>query len=181
MSRYRISRGNHYADGLNFRPVFWKKSAKYTVRFTPSCLYDLGNNNQGDVNKLCGWGHFDHRANGVRFGWRCIQNKIELVGYLHVSPSLIRRGQHITYRFNPILLLDIDVDYELILSLDTSKEDHDEYFFGVLRDNAYIGRLIATRSKLSWLQKAIGTTNYFYFGGDEVAPHDIYATITEHE
>lgn len=181
MSVYKISKGNHYADGLNFQPVFGKSKAEYLVTFRQSCLYDLGNSNQGDINKLCGWGHLDHRANSVRFGWRCVGDMIELCGYLHVGSSWFGKQPHQVYLFDPKLLIYPERKYQLVINMKEVSE-HTEYFMGVIDPNTslYLGKITIKRPKLSWFQKAIGTKNYFYFGGDETAPHDIYAEIIEH-
>jgi hypothetical protein len=180
MATYTIQQGNHYADGINFCPVFCKRRGEYLVTFHQSCIYDLGNSNQGDVNKLCGWGHLDHRANGVRFGWRCVKKMIELVGYLHVGPALFGKQPHQTHVFEPQLLIYPEKEYKLVIDM------HDagnltEYFFDVIdpMTSLHLGRKVAQRPKLSQLQKMIGTKNYFYFGGNEVAQHTMQANLTE--
>lgn len=43
---------------------------RYDVMFTDTCRYDIGKEDQGDINKLFGIGYWPHHHhNSVRFGW----------------------------------------------------------------------------------------------------------------
>ena len=89
MIRIKIKKGRHYPYLIPIAFPFWVKkndvnSRKARFMFTDSCMFDLKDEDQWDVNKLFGFsiGHH-HNNSSFRFGWRPLLNKntIEIVAY----------------------------------------------------------------------------------------------------
>lgn len=165
MKTYTIEAGNHYANGINVKPWIGKTQYKFKALFDESCLYDLGNYNNKDINKLAGltfsWWNDD---NSVRIGWNCsLQNgKVQLFGYFH-------KGGVIDYL--PLGQADVNTFVEFYIDIDRPAGT-------IWITSSNIGFAYPTSFNFSGVPK-YGYYNYPYFGGDETAPHDMQITIID--
>jgi len=132
-----------------------KKRISYRVVFDSNCRYDLGNNNQLDINKLFGIGFlWSHHTDSARFGWRYNNDtkKFELFTYCYVSGK--RTWEYITS-------VEPNVSCELTIDLHFGS-----YFFTIKR-----GSNIFQKEVKHFHTKKIAYPLAPYFGGDEKAPH----------
>lgn len=88
MSKIRIYKGWHYSIPPTMPIPFrikenGNKNIKAKFMFTDSCMFDLHDEDQHDVNKLFGFSIGYHQKTSFRFGWRPIlkDNLIEIVAY----------------------------------------------------------------------------------------------------
>ncbi len=156
---YLIKSGEHYPT-VNPTVFIRKNELNFYAGFDSSCIYTLDNtSNQNDVNKLygfsdCGSHHLD---NSARIGWRWSENALRIFAFVHNDGKMIIRemytaqiGEKLKCR---ITCLPTAYEFEVNGSI-------------VQVDRHCIGSYM--RYKL-----------YPYFGGDEVAPHDIRIKIYE--
>jgi hypothetical protein len=161
MSTYTIAAGNHFADGTNFGFHSSGKTVFKTAIFSPSCIYDLGNSNQADINKLYGFsvGLFSgNDYNSARFGWRWSipKEKIELLAYVYVNGVRINEWDADT------LLASVDVNAETYTEIAVLGS---QYSFKTISNG------ITVIKSLPRAGSGTGYNQFPYFGGDEVAPH----------
>ena len=126
--------------------------------FTDFCMYDLGDEDQWDVNKLFGFSIGHHqKGSSFRFGWRPIltENLIEIVAYEY----------HDGFRMKTMPICRVELN-----------KWHN---FTILYNNIvnksfyYVNENIFT-NKVNLVKKSgLGYTLGVYFGGNEKAPQDI--------
>lgn len=125
----------------------------FELVLTESCKYETLNPvNQWDVNKIFGFSDGGgHMENSARIGWRWVNNEIQLMAYTHYNGD---------FNFKKICVANTGVHYECRINCLI-----DKYEFIVHNDTTYMDRywIYSNRRYLLWP----------YFGGDEVAPHDI--------
>jgi hypothetical protein len=130
---------------------------KYNVTFTESCRYDIGPEDQGDINKLFGIGYFTlrkltmHHYNSVRFGWNYdLENKnIRIFAYWY------NKGERMS---NYITSVEIGQSHDfLIAGLD----------IGHVLEVGEVEKFVNVPSK------SLGYLLHPYFGGNQKAPHDM--------
>jgi hypothetical protein len=161
---YKVKKGKHRFSPLNFKP-FYKTKLKAEIKFDKSCLYDLNNQDQLDINKLFGFSKGHHHWNSYRFGWRCVENKIELLAYIYVNGKRINEWEqdiHLTF-------LDVDKTYKLSL-----KSSHNKCYFKVLDE---FDQLVIIREYPVLSRFKLGYILNPYFGGTSKAPHDMEISI----
>lgn len=160
---YKISQGNHSADGVNFGIHSNGAMVQKTVIFHPNCQYDLGNMNQLDINKLYGFsvGLFQsNQYNSARIGWRWSIPKqtIELLAYVYIN------GRRINEWDQDILLGEVNVSLNCFTSIVVEPAYYRyQFIHGITNKILYLPRS----------GSGSGYNQYPYFGGDEVAPHDM--------
>lgn len=128
------------------------------IIFTSSCRYDIGLADQADINKLFGIGYFPfHHKNSVRFGWRYIIDKdvIEIMAYWYVDGE--RKWEHVCY-------CSIDKEYMFMLVMNDKG-----HVLLVYDENTQLGNFTITGVKKTLIAYLLR----LYFGGNQVAPHDI--------
>lgn len=163
---YTIKQGKHFANGTNFGFHSNGAAVSKTVKFYDNCAYDLGNINQADINKLYGFsvGLFSgNDYNSARFGWRWSipKQKIELLAYVYVN------GKRINEWDRDILITSVPLETEVYTELSISPTN---YLFKVQQEGKF------EYEEVKYLPRAGSGTGYNqfpYFGGDEVAPHDM--------
>ena len=157
---YIIKKGAHYSSPNPL--VFTSKSQlKFNAIFDSTCIYStIDPHNQADINKLygfsdCGTGHL---INSGRIGWRWFNNQLELRGFVHIGGVI-----------QPDSLLAVlpigDTAHCRITCLDAV------YEFEV---NGHIVQMPRGCSGNYSRYKL-----YPYFGGDEVASHNIKILIQD--
>lgn len=166
MSTYKIKSGNHNSEGINFGIHFSNSTVYKNVTFSESCKYNLGNVNQFDINKLYGFsiGLFKPNSfNSARFGWRwnIDKQKIELFAYIYVNG--IRVGQGCVDE-DKIFLSDVNINQNVYTQISVIDN---QYKFSVVENNNTVHKYFQRSGN------GAGYNQYPYFGGDEVAPHDI--------
>lgn len=156
---YVIPKGQHYAAGTNLR-LLEKKLLAFKVRFDSSCIYKVKAENAGDINKLYGFSDCgaNHQVNSARFGWVWNGSAIELYAYCYAESK----------RSSKLLgTVAIGREIELGLSVEPGK-----YVFTVNGFKEYMQRSCNDDASESYQL-------YPYFGGDEVAPHDVKIFIKD--
>jgi hypothetical protein len=152
---YKIKPGKHYAQGFH-TALFFNNNLSYEAKFDESAEYYLGNTNQYDMNKLFGFSDCSsqHHKNSARFGWRWNDQSKKLEIHAYVYSNGKRSSKYIDQ-----VPLNQKIQYQIRIQ-------SNEYEF-ILNDKKM------TMPRGCTNQKVIGYKLYPYFGGDEVAPHEI--------
>ncbi len=157
---YTIKSGNHYSE-QNLPQVMNRNSMSAMVTFDSSAIYtSVDANNQADVNKLMGFSDCggDHQQNSARLGWSWRGEKLVLYAYSYVNKIRIIKD-----------LGNFDLNEPIHCSI---KAENKYYYFRAGTATDSIARFCtdynSSRYKL-----------FPYFGGDEVAPHEIKMMIVE--
>ena len=154
-----IYKGFHYA----FPPMLhgsYKNIFSWKVNFNNSAIYDLQNENQGDINKLIGvrLNAFSNHTNSFRFGWlyNIQTQKIDIYAYYYINSN-----RH----YEPLTSIAVNEDLLVTIEfLETGKVK-----ITANEKSCYvIGQ--SFNHSLKWFSG-------FYFGGNEVAPHTISVNI----
>jgi len=167
---FRIPKSNHRARPLRFG-IFWnKRSFRWVVKFTDSCRYDLGNEDQFDTNKLCGVGYIPgfHHKDSARFGWRywTERKEIELSAYCYVNGR--RVIQHIAF-------CEIGKEYRIELTKLSTM-----YFFQCSEIiDGWFFKNIGTLEMPYSNNKKLGYRLGVFFGGQSRAPHEMKIELTK--
>lgn len=149
--KFTIKKGRHYSRPRRIRLV--SLPLEFQVRFDRSCLYDLGNANQADWNKLLSVRLPCLRRCGSFAAWRANGGKIEVAPYANVNGMNFypRKG----------VLVDVDEWHNILL-----------YSSGKCLDMV-IDRRYGLWAKVDGTPPSRGLLGQPYFGGDEAAPHDM--------
>jgi len=175
MIRIKIKKGRHYPYLIPIAFPFCVKKDENNYRearfkFTDSCMFDLHDEDQWDVNKLFGFsiGHHQH-GSSFRFGWRPIlsENKIEIVAYEYhdgfrmKTMPICRIKPNKWYRFRVGYYPKINRTHYVVMDTKTNKliKDREIYEFN---NDINLAR-----------KSGLGYTLGVYFGGNEKAPQDI--------
>lgn len=161
---FRIPRGRHRALPLRFGFWWRRKSFTWQVKFTESCRYDPQNDDQGDTNKLIGIGYLPgHHKDSARFGWRydTKTEQVEICAYCYVNGR--REIQHVCYCM-------IGQQYDLHLKVLSTC-----YYLAVhyKSDVRSIGHAWVNHNHNKKFMYRLGS----YFGGNKVAPHDMFIEL----
>ncbi|MFT6215151.1 MAG: hypothetical protein ACJAS3_001548 [Roseivirga sp.] len=167
-SKYQITQGGHESRVVGGLPSSKLRTMKsntlsFIARFDESARYDLGNNNQLDINKLMGFSDCNslHHENSIRFGWRYSIDKdnIEIFAYAYSSGVM-------KFNYMGDVALNENVHYQIQIL--------DDVFSLQLNhgDGLAIERTASCNNGLYYML-------FPYFGGDELAPHDVSIFIEE--
>jgi hypothetical protein len=157
---YIIPKGEHYALQNNYRSTHIRQ-LKFTVLFDSSCIYSNEKNyNTADVNKLYGFSdcNTQHHQNSARFGWNWAGGELDIYAYCYVDSVRQIRS-----------LGPAPIGKPIDMSITVQEEN-------------YVFRMNGTTTLMPRhcsLEYADGYQLYPYFGGDEVAPHEITIRIKE--
>lgn len=155
---YVIKQGQHCSTH-SFSKIS-VSNLRFKATFDSSAIYStIDKNNQADINKLYGISDCNtlHQENSARFGWRWVDNALEIHAYTYVNSK--RSSKYITS-----VTFDQAFTYELNIA-------PEQYIFTVN------GVTITMERHCSG--EASGYKLYPYFGGDETAPHDITILIED--
>ena len=156
-----IKAGEH-DSGTNFQRMNTNKM-NFVVVFDSSAVYKTKIlANQHDINKLYGMsdcGESDHHKKSVRLGWRWLKNRLEIHGYAYKNSEP---------KANSNIVTTVPLNKEIPMSIE-------------LRDSLYVFTVDGVTSELKRGCTGDGDGNklYPYFGGDEMAPHDITIKIKD--
>jgi hypothetical protein len=177
--RIKIKKGNHYPFPYYLGMPKWVNENKITTMamefmFMDSCIYDLKDEDQGDVNKLFGFSIGYHHKTSFRFGWRADlkTNTIEIVAYeyhdkvrqatMHICNIATRKSAYFLLCYYP----DGKTEYAVY-------QDNTEYM--KFEENIKPNVIDTTLTNIVNIKKksGLGYTLGLYFGGNETAPQDI--------
>ncbi len=129
----------------------------WNIEFDSSAIYVIDSTNQLDINKLIGWSDCgeDHMEASIRFGWRWVNDSLEIHWFKHENGN---------FSFAKITNVYLCKPYNYYLRIHTW--DYEMQVDGV---KVFIPRNCVKQRRRYQL--------YPYFGGDEVAPHDITIKI----
>lgn len=148
-------------------PSLYKKynnipELRFVVRFDSTARYKTTDPiNQQDINKLYGFADNDkpHQLYSARFGWRWLDEKLELHAYVYNDSARVTR-----------LLTAVPLLKDVNCSI---KVDGKQYLFTV--DGA-----TTSMPRTATSPGALGYRLYPFFGGDEFSPQDIRIKIKEY-
>ena len=163
MKEFIIKKGKHKTSRFYFDLTF-KKNIKFQAKFDESCLYDLGNNDNYDINKLYGFSTtYFHQKQSGRVGWRCIDGKnIQLLTYSYNDSNRDLNDSEVLGEVKPNELFECEI---------IDNEDHYLYkFFKLNKKCELISSAIDTKQK-DWFLFHYKLRPYF--GGNNPAPHDM--------
>jgi len=155
---YRILKGNHYCDISALKGISLTEQ-NFLVRFDSTAVYKtLTLDNQYDINKLFGFSEgADPHKNSARIGWAYNDDSLRLYGYVY-SNSLLISQQISTCRIGAVINCSIKIVKR-------------NYIFRVNEKSISLERGATSDT-------AQGYQLYPYFGGDELAPHNINIFIS---
>jgi hypothetical protein len=152
--KYTIEKGKQYCNNNSYKAIETTEM-KFVVKFDSSAIYEAQlPENQYDINKLYGFSdnNSDHHQYSARFGWRWSDKALRLSAYIYNEGAVLSKE-----------LTTISIGSEINCSIKVTSTN---YLFIV---NGITTQLPRSAS----IEKAKGYQLYPYFGGDEVAPHQI--------
>lgn len=167
IKEFTIKKGSHYSFRCGFIPHFgitFKNTISFSVKFDDSCLYDLGDSDNYDVNKLYGLStSYNHTIQSARIGWRCIDNKhIELMTFAHDENKFLEP------KVLGSVLPNEWVDCKIII------KDYSYIFYFTKNKNTNI-IVVNKRMKSCKFKYKL----FYYFGGNKTAPHNMCVYIKD--
>lgn len=158
---YQIKSGTH-GPKIPKISSLQSETLMFSAIFDESAIYTTSlEENQADINKLMGFADCNskHHENSARFGWRWYEGQLEIHAYCYVN------GERVNTIIGTVPLHE-KVDYLIHLS-------DSQYVFQLGNEEP----VIITRGNVCNI--GIYYMLYPYFGGDEVAPHDINIQIQQ--
>ena len=154
---YTIPAGQHSSDKSVIKSVK-VTTMNFVAKFDNSVIYQsVIPENQYDINKLYGFSEgFNHQYNSARIGWAYNDGALRLYAYAYNNG--VREYREIT---------TVTIGTEVSCSISVSRF---LYTFTVNNVSVTLPRANSTTT-------ASGYQLYPYFGGDEVAPQNIYISI----
>lgn len=155
---YLLPAGKHDA-GMKVESL-QSSSLGFEAIFNTSAIYQSQKEeNQHDINKLMGFSDCNsfHQENSARFGWRWLEGNLEIHAYAYVN------GERLSKLIGSVPL-DEPRRYQINLT-------PDEYIFDLQ------GFSPVRIKRQNQCVKGFYYKLFPYFGGDEVAPHDILIKI----
>lgn len=158
--KYTILKGAQYSNDNGYQTVSYD-DLKFVVKFDSSAIYQtVSPSNQHDINKLYGFSdnNAQHHLFSARFGWRWSENALRLFAYVYNNGTMTAQE---------IGTVQIGAENHCSIKVDGNK-----YIFTLNETTLEMPRASTT-------PKAEGYRLYPFFGGDELAPHEINIWIKE--
>lgn len=155
---FTIKEGSH-SSGLKLEQL-QSTVVRFSAIFDESAIYQtLSEVNQHDINKLIGFSDCNahHHESSARFGWRWLDDQLEIHTYTYLNGE--RYSEYIG-------TIELNKAYDFTLSLGKER-----YRFEV---SGYDPVEVKRESKCNY---GVYYKLFPYFGGNEVAPHDINIKI----
>ena len=152
--QYTINSGQHSATNNHYKSID-TDTLRFVVKFDSTAIYTSNSKeNQYDINKLYGFADngADHHQYSARFGWAWHDGALHLYGYVYNDSKRESRR-----------LGTVPIGAEVACTLAVTPTN---YVFKY-------GDVSQQLPRTSTTPKAKGYQLYPYFGGDEVAPHNI--------
>jgi hypothetical protein len=159
-TEYTIFKGQQYCDKSIYVPVKCSEIS-FKVKFDSSAIYTtINKKNQSDINKLFGFSDNNaaHHEFSARFGWRWSDNALRLFAYDYNNSVM---------SFKELGTIRIGVENDCSI-----KVSGDKYIFT-------LNGIETTMPRASTTAVAEGYKLFPYFGGNELAPHNISIWIEE--
>ena len=157
---YTILAGEHYCEDNSY-PYFTSPALYFTVQFDSSAIYTSSDpKNQYDENKLYGFSDNNslHQQFSARFGWRWCNGELELSAYTYNN----------SVRSDKVLgAVAIGTENKCAIII---RGDHYDFV---------VNGVVTPVPRASKTEQAVGYKLLPYFGGDEVAPHNVNIKIRE--
>ncbi len=174
LSRFKLNLGtakvDEETDEIKNRLIFW--DTKW-LSFDESIRYFLNAEDQADVNKLFGFSYGYHHNNSDRIGFRYNTElgNVELILYSYVNkqriPSMLIGTVEIGEPFTVTLRVELYDDKRVVTAkIVPMREDANREYENV---KTYSISIDDIKSKNKFIKYSLG----LYFGGNNVAPHDI--------
>ena len=157
--KYTIAKGSQSSAQSAFKSVS-VDSMVFDVLFDSTAIYTTQlRENQGDINKLYGFSDCSsfHHSNSARFGWRFHKNGLELFAYTYAG------GKR---SFSSMGSINVNQKYTCTI---VAKDG--QYAFYLNNSN----KTLMERGCKSGVQFRL----YPYFGGNEMAPHNMSIWIKD--
>jgi hypothetical protein len=155
---YLIKKGEQSCNSNPYQPVNISE-LKFMVKFDSSAIYQtVDPDNQVDINKLYGFSDNNalHHQFSARFGWRWRNNELQVFGYIYNNGTM---------SFKQIGTAKIGEENNCSIKVASNK-----YIFTLNESSIEMPRASTTGT-------AIGYQLYPFFGGTEMAPHDVHIWI----
>lgn len=159
--KYTIPKGGQSSTPSVYKYYTNISILSFDVRFDSTAIYQtVTPSNQGDINKLYGFAddNKSHWISSARIGWRWFGNELQLMGYVYNDS--VNVNQLIT-------AVPLNKDISCSIQVNGSK-----YIFSANGKSIELPRTAKSTGGL-------GYRLYPFFGGDEMAPHEMYIHIRE--
>jgi hypothetical protein len=164
---YVIKSGNHFSN-FKLPTVVTTKYFSFRAKFDDSAEYYLGTDDQYDINKLYGFSDCGsiHHKNSARFGWVWNDRASNLRGRgrLEIYAYTYHKGKR-----NSQFITSVDLN---VFNSYNIKVNKNNYIMSV-------NNFSVTMPRGCDSSNPIGVKLYPYFGGNEVAPHDVRIEIKD--
>lgn len=169
MTTYAIGKGDHVAHPRPLALHAGRTDAEWHWRasFGPGCNYEMEGPDRWDYNKLVGVSIGLHHRTSFRFGWRHVNDSIE------VAPYVWYRGARLATDFT-LCKTQVGMELDLYIQLDRRW-----VVFGAFCDERGDGRLV-TREHSIRVDLGPLRWGYFlnpYFGGNQTAPNSMVISL----
>jgi hypothetical protein len=162
---YIIDKGYHSFSPKKFKLFIGNKISK-KVLFYKDCQYEIPGH-QLNINKLFGFSRGYHHYNSVRFGWRYMDGKIEILAYMYKKGKRINEWDEDIH----LAFIELDKPYNFILM-----HKKDTIHFIIKSDN---NDLLTIRTFSFNPLFKLGYILNPYFGGSEPSPKTMKISITD--
>ena len=161
MTEYLIKKDHHYPNKIHWGITFSNKMS-YKIRFDESCLYDLHNVDNYDINKLFGFStSWNHMRQSGRIGWRCLDGKtIQICTYTHNNGMRQIDDSDVLGNVLPGELFYCDI---------VAKKNKFVYTFRKATEKEETIRTDTKNRNELFIHYLL----HVYFGGNEGAPHEM--------
>jgi hypothetical protein len=160
-TKYTIVKGENYTSNKDYKAIETSE-LKFVVRFDSTAIYQSQKaENQYDINKLYGFSdnNAPHHNYSARFGWSWNLDALRLYGYVYNEGKISSKE-----------LTVVPIGAEVRCTIKVTATTYAFY----VND-----QLVTTLNRKATTPKASGYLLYPYFGGDEVAPHNVNIWIKE--
>lgn len=155
---YTIEKG-HHRSGVFFSLRLMDVNTDYDFSFDENCWFELKEEDDYDINKLCGFSYGLHHNDSIRLGWRpsAEKSKIDLFTYYY------NNGKR---------------DFKFLCTIHTDRihnatiELLNDSFLVSVRDS--LGKNVGVGSvPFEFPKLKLGYFLFPYFGGNKTAPNDM--------
>lgn len=153
--KYILKKGKHRSGFFaNFHIKLFK--LKYEICFSKNCIYNFGDIDDFDINKLFGISLGFHHKNSIRFGWNIDKDLIAIHSYCY------KNGERF---MNKLISIPTETIHTFEINI-----NNDYYELKIFNQNKNIigWSKICKQKTINW-----GYLLFPYFGGNKCAPHDM--------